>query len=258
MPKALSLVCSLATPLCAAVITFDDIANIPVFGNPVNARATFVGLGIENTYAGFHWPSPSATQFWGVATNADSAFGLVGAFSDSQAAWNWGGSLSQDILFDVPQNVSGAYFNVFQPGQPWTADTVQFRAYDSSGTLIGTSDLLVLDKTGLHPGWRWLSLNLNNVSRLNISATQTDPTWTGFGWWAMDDLTVSSAAVPEPATLAFTLGGFLLLAGGSFGRPALLRRKTKNTQPRSANLSLWRISDITASHSNLTAIFELP
>jgi hypothetical protein len=210
--RAILLFALSALSMSASVIDFDDIQNVTAFGNPRVVRGTLLGLGISGDYDGAAWPGVG-NDFWGVVNSADFAFSTVGALSGTQAAWNWGGWLQGEILFQTPQFVSGAYFNAFQAGQDWTADSVQFRGYDALGNLLGTSSVLYLDK-GSAPAWQWLSLGVDNVQRLEIVATQT--TWLDntLGWWAMDDLTVQSdpQGAPEPGTV-FTVGfGVCLLS----------------------------------------------
>ena len=205
----------------ALVVNFDDIAGVPAFGNPIAVRATFVSLGIDATYSGFAWPSVSPTQFWGVVNNSDFAFQSVGAYSGIQAGWNWGGALNQEILFPSPYTVEGAFFNAFQAGQAFTADTVQFCGFDASGNLIGVSEVLRLDKTGAHPEWQWLAFGASGITRLDISATQTSDVTPELGLWTIDDLTVRAdvSTVPEPGTIsyAFVIAGLVILRKLLFG-----------------------------------------
>jgi hypothetical protein len=185
---AFSMLVGSVTTAHAVVLTFEDITGF-------TGRANFPALGIQNTYQGFQWPTNGSFQHWAVVNNSDSQFSTVGAFSGSQALWNWSDGDDRDIIFSAPQTVTGAYFNVFMAQQSWGADTVQFRAYDSGNNLIGTSAVLTLNDSVANPAWQWLAAGFTNVSRLNIHSTG--------GWWTMDDLTLGVSAVPAPAALLF-------------------------------------------------------
>jgi hypothetical protein len=228
--QVISLAFLLAMPTWSGtmVVNFDDIMGVPAFGNPVNVRATFVGLGIDTTYSGFNWPSASSTQFWGVVNNADFAFQTVRAFSGPQAGWNWGGALDQEILFPSPYTVEGAYFNAFQASQAFTADTVQFIGFDAAGKFVASSQVLHLDKVSASPAWQWLSFGASGIRRLDILATQTSTETPGLGIWAIDNLTVSAdvASVPEPATISYTLVVTLMFIVLNLGRLCDLFRET--------------------------------
>jgi hypothetical protein len=210
--RALVLFASALTLSHATIINFDDISSVPAFGQPVSVRATFTGLGIADNYAGASWPG-TGDHYWGVVNNRDWSFAAVGAFSGTQAAWNWGGALVQEIVFHDPQTVAGAYFNAFAADMPWTADNVQFRAYNANGDFLGGSSLLALDKTSAHPAWQWLNFGQTDVTTLEIVATQTTRTDPAQGWWAMDDLTVTpgSFAIPKPSTLSLAVLVFAAL-----------------------------------------------
>ena len=141
----------------------------------------------------------------------------MGAFSGTQAVWNWSNSDIRNIIFDQLYDVHGAYFNVFAELEAWGAEMVQFKGYDAGGNLVGTTANLALEDGVASPPWKLLTANLLGVKRLEIVSTG--------GWWAMDDLSLSvsnSAPVPEPATVALLGIGLAGLAGVG------VRRKLKS------------------------------
>lgn len=203
----------------AIVVNFDDIIMSSTFGG---TRDHFENLGIQNTYAGLQWPNNTSNfgdnvARWAVVGNSDSQFSTVGAYSGSQAGWNFNDGTSMSIIFPYAVDVSGAFFNVFMAGQGWGADTVQFLGYNASNVLVGSSSVLSLDDVSNAPAWQWLSAGLNGITHLEIVATQDLTEWSsGDAWWAIDDLTYSPSAVPEPSTLILLASGLLGL--GYFGR----------------------------------------
>lgn len=208
---ALSLTATAAT---AAVYDFEDIGG---FGG----RASFPSLGITNTYLGWSWPSASSGQHWAVVENSDGQF--ENARSGTQALWNWSDGGVRNIVFDTLKSVTGAYFSVFDPGATWSADTIQFKAYDAVDALIGTSSILNLDNSTAQGNvWLYLAANFEGVKRLEILSTNDE--FGGRGWWAMDDLEIGESAqvIPVPASLPMVLA--------ALGMTGLLasRRKSLN------------------------------
>ena len=178
----------LTSPAYAAVLDFEDIGGF-------SDRSDFPSLGLHTGYAGAVWPTENqGNEPWGVVANTDSQFSTVGAYSGTQAVWNYSNGDVHNIIFDSTQFVSGAYFNVFMAEQDWGSETVKFNAYDTGGSLIGSSEVLFLDRDSADPAWQWLGLNLSAVKRLEIIST--NDRYGGDGWWAMDDLTL------EPTTTA--------------------------------------------------------
>jgi len=201
----------LASPTYAAVLDFEDITG---FTN----RANFPTLGLDTGYADAVWPTENnGEEPWGVVENADSQFATVGAFSGTQAVWNYSNGSVHNIIFDSVQFVGGAYFNVFMAQQDWGSNTVQFNAYDTSDVLIGSSAELFLDRDSENPVWQWLGLNLDGVKRLEIIST--NDRYSGDGWWAMDDLalepSIIAPAIPVPSLSQWgmILLSFLLVLG---------------------------------------------
>lgn len=210
------------TPASAVVVNFDDIALS-------GSRTRFTVLGINTTYAGLQWPNNTSSfgdgvAYWAGVNNSDSSFSGVGAYSGTQAAWNYNDGTTMNIIFPTPVTVQGAYFNVFSAGAAWGAETVQFFGYDALDALVGSSAVLALDKVSNSPAWQFLSAGLTGITRLEIAATQDLNVYpNGEAWWAMDDLTYSRSSdnnvVPEPST-------YLLLGSGIAGL-AMWRRKRK-------------------------------
>lgn len=189
------------TAQATTVLDFEDITGF-------SGRANFETLGITNTYQGYDWPTSSSSwpssgsdSPWAVVDNSDSQFSSVGAYSGTQALWNWNDGPQREINFGEATDVQGAYFNVFQAGQDWGAQTVQFRAFDALNQLIGTSALLYLDRDSSNPAWQWLDASFSGVYRLEILST--NDRFSGHGWWTMDDLTLGPVTpASAPATLA--------------------------------------------------------
>ncbi len=183
----------------ALVLDFEDIVG-------VSGRTNLPALGISSTYQGFQWPNYGSNP-WGVVDNTDSQFSTVGAYSGTQALWNWSNGPERNIIFNSVQDVAGAYFNVFAAGQSWGADTVQFRAYDEFDVLIGTSAIIALDDSSPSPSWQWLEAGFTGVMRLNVLSAG--------GWWSMDDLTLNQSAevqVYEPTAISILSLGIVILS----------------------------------------------
>jgi hypothetical protein len=92
-----ALAVSATTVAHSAVINFDDISGF-------TGRQSFPALGIENTYQGFQWPTVGGYQHWAVVNNTENQFSTVGAYSGTQAAWNYNGGPIRDIILSAVNN----------------------------------------------------------------------------------------------------------------------------------------------------------
>lgn len=207
---AASVTLAVAGIASAEVIDFDDIAMSGTYGG---ARDEFNNLGIANTYRGYTWTAAGSSfgqGIWGVASNADGDFGTVGAHSGRQSGWTFNGPLSMTINFGVDKNVSNAWFNVFSAGQDWGSDAVKMIGRDSSNNIVGDTGFVAIDDVSSAPSWVNVVANFSNVRTLEIVGRQDDASWTGAGWLAMDDLTIS--AVPEPTSMIALAAGLAAVA----------------------------------------------
>lgn len=135
------------------------------------------------------------------------------------------------ISFSTPHTVLGAYFTntayayyamkngdyfctAFKAND-WFRLTIT--GYDTAGNATGTKDVDLASNGSIVDTWQWSDLSsLGSVSSLcfNLTSTDNDPLY-GMntpGYFAMDNLTLSSTAVPEPGSIIMVLSGLTALA----------------------------------------------
>jgi hypothetical protein len=178
-------------------------------------------------YQGWTWGTGPQLGFgldqWGLET---AGTGENIPFSGDHYVRTFGGQLVQDIFFNEVVDVVGAYFNVWRTADPSgeAPETLQFLGYDQSNHVIGSSDILQLDRES---SWQWLGANLQGVWRLEILATQDNFNFRGVdtdaAWWGMDNFTLGSPElnpVPLPAAAWLFGTGLLGLIGFKWRRKA--------------------------------------
>ena len=166
-----------------------------------------------------------------------SQTGATKATGDIDTTSTYAVSLTMDyyitapiISFATPQTVAGAYFtntayayytikngnayaNAFDAND-WFCLTIS--GYNSAGNLVGSKDFYLAGNGSIVNTWQWVDLSdLGSVASLSFSQSSTDNGDWGMNtpaYFAMDNLTLSSTAVPEPGSITMVLSGLTALA----------------------------------------------
>ncbi len=166
------------------------------------------GIGRADTTINFDSFTPKDTCTSPISTGGLTFTGTGGCLGVWEASPNTPGI--GDLIFDgstvaITADDGGAFnLDGIDMTISWydslATDSVMLTAdFEGGGSSTQTLSLL----QGLHT----YGLDLMNVSAVDISGVKS-----GTGYWAMDSLTSSAAAVPEPAETIPALIGFSLLA----------------------------------------------
>ncbi len=169
-----------------------------------------------------------------------SQTGAAKAVGDTDASSTYAVSFGMDyyitapmISFATPQVVSGAYFTntayAYHAIKEGNSYANAFKASDwfrltitgyNNSAVTGTKEFYLASGGSVVNNWQWVDLSsLGNVSSLAFNLTSSDnSTYSGVtymntpAYFAMDNLTLSSAAVPEPGSIILLLSGLAAMA----------------------------------------------
>jgi len=175
---------ALAGAAQAGVIGFDD----------VNTAGDFTSLSDLNPYAGLNWSSD-----WYAGDSSIGGYANA-AHSGANYVVNGFGAEEMSIGSAVGFNFTGAWF-VAPAGIGDKAGWINISAYDALNQLIGTTGNIAISDS-----YQWLAGGFSNVALLTIARDT--------GWYAMDDFTITDAAVPVPLPATPLMLGIGLLALG--------------------------------------------
>ena len=148
--------------------------------------------------------APAGVRFLSV----EPLIGAVGPVNLTGIDWVITGGGEYDLSFSL-RFLGGTAAGI------WGSYTVGY--YDNAHTYLSDSGAQFFS----YPS-EWTEVNQSftapaNAGYINVTfyGFAQDNTGTGekFGQWALDDVSMNPAAIPEPGTLALLLGGFGLLAG---------------------------------------------
>jgi hypothetical protein len=207
----------------ACVLLFQIPPNLPcatIGFEDLTTRATFLSLGILNSYEGFEWgygddagiggtfgrTFVDDSNGWASATTSNPALAPVpSGISGTSYAWNSNAMQSLWIDFKTPTTFNSADFAILASGgYAFNSSTIQLFGYDASDVLLATTGILTLSDT-----MQTLRADFVGIRYLEIRA---NPDSTHF---SVDSLRINESIPPSPVPDACPSAMLLTIAIGS-------------------------------------------